>query len=83
MPENYSPLADVERARALTVGIFRLAAEMDMSVGAACEHAREYLEYKGYPAPDDPLAFASGGRITMSDGDLRSQSVVRSSGETI
>ena len=76
-------LADVQHARALTVQIFRLAAEQEMSVVRACECAREYLELRGYPAPDDPLAFATAGRITMYDGDLHDTLVVKSSGETL
>lgn len=76
-------LADVQHARALTVQILRLAAEQKMSVGRACECAREYLELRGYSAPDDPLAFATGGKSTMRDGDLRAQFVIKSSGETI
>lgn len=76
-------LADVERARALTVAIFREASDMEMSVGAACAAAREYLQLRGYPAPDDPLAFATAGRVTMRDGDLKDQLVVRSNGEVI
>jgi len=76
-------LADAQHARALTVQIFRLAAEKKMSVGRACECAREYLELRGYPAPDDPLAFATAGRSTMYDGDLHDTLVVKSSGEII
>ena len=83
MPENYCPLADVQRARAATVGILRLSAEMGISMNEACQWARKYLKQRGYPVPDDPLAFASGGRITMRDGDLRSQFVVEPNGEVI
>lgn len=76
-------LADVQKARIATVAIFREAAEMEMSVGEAVQYARKYLKFKGYPVPDDPLAFATGGRSTMLDRDLRAQFVVKSSGETI
>lgn len=76
-------LADPQRARVLTVQILRLAAEQKMSVGKACECAREYLVQRGYPAADDPLALATGGRSTMRDCDLRAQLVVKSSGEIL
>lgn len=83
MPEHAYLLADVQSARALTVGVLRHAAEMDMTVWEACEMARRYLTHRGYPAPNDPLAFASAGRSTMRDCDLRAQFVVKSSDEVI
>ena len=52
-------------------------------MGDAIYYARNYLKFKGYPVPDDPLAFATAGRSTMYDGDLRAQLVVKSSGEII
>ncbi len=76
-------LADVQKARVATVAILREAAEREMSVGEAVYCAREYLKFKGYPVPDDPVAFATGGRATMLDRDVRAQLVVRSSGEMI
>lgn len=76
-------LADVQKARVLTVLIFREAAEMNLPVAEAVMLARKYLKSRGYPAPDDPLAFATGGRITMEDGDLQQLFLVRSSGEII
>lgn len=76
-------LADVYKARVATVAIFREAAEREMSVGEAIVCARKYLKSKGYPVPDDPLAFATGGRSTMLDGDLRDTLVVTSSGEIL
>ncbi len=76
-------LADVQKARVLAVLVFREAAEMNLSVGEAVLLARKYLVSRGYPAPDDPLAFASGGRITMEDGDLRQPFWVKSSREIL
>jgi hypothetical protein len=76
-------IADVQKARVLTVLILREAAEMNLSVGEAVISAREYLEFRGYPAPDDPLAFATGGRSTMLDGNLQDQLVVKSNGEIL
>lgn len=76
-------LADVYKARVATVAVFREAAEQGMSVGEAIYFARAYLKHKGYPVPDDPLAFATGGRSTMFDGDLRDTFVAKSSGEIL
>lgn len=76
-------LADVQKARVATVAIFHEAAEREMSVGEAVYYARKYLRSKGYPVPDDPLAFATGGRSTMKDGDLRDTLVVKLSGEVL
>ena len=76
-------LADAKHARVLTVGDLREAAEMDMTVWEACEMARRYLTYMGYPVPDDLLAFASGGRSTSRDWNMHAQFIVKSSGEVI
>ena len=81
--KNTDFLADVKHARVLAVGVLREAAEMDMTVGEACEVARRYLTHRGYPAPDDPLAFASAGRITMRDWNMHAQFIIKSSGEII
>ena len=76
-------LADVLKARVATVAVLLEAAEMGLSVGEAIYYARKYLKSRGYPAPDDPLAFVTGGRSTMLDGDLRAQLVIKSSGEVL
>ena len=76
-------LADVQRARRLAVMILRASAEEGLRVGEAIIMTRRYLEHMGYPAPDDPLAFATGGRVTMQDAPLGSQFKCLPSGETI
>ncbi len=75
--------ADVQMARVLTVAMLRAAAEDGRTVGEACRLAQRFVEDRGYPSPEDPLAFATEGRLTMRDGDLRDQIVVSSSGEVI
>jgi hypothetical protein len=76
-------LADVQNARALTVAMLRAAAEDGKTMGEALVLAQRFLEYRGYPAPEDPLAFATNGRTTMYDGDLSARFVVSPSGEVI
>ena len=81
--KNTDFLADIKHARVLTVGVLREAAEMDMTVWEACEMARRYLTHRGYPVPDDPLAFATCGRSRMRDWNMHAQFVVKSSGEVL
>lgn len=76
-------LADVQKARALTVLMLRTAAEDGRSVGEACLLAQRFLESRGYPAPDDPIAFATAGKVTLRDSDPRAQLVPLPSGEVI
>lgn len=63
--------------------MFRTLAEEGLRVGEAIIMTRRYLEHVGYPAPDDPLAFATNGRVTTFEADLRAQLVVRSNGALI
>jgi hypothetical protein len=76
-------LADVQKARVATVLIFREAAEMNLSVGEAVYYARKYLKSRGYPAPDDPVAFVTGGRVTMLDANPLDQLAIKSNGEIL
>lgn len=64
-------LADVYKARQLTALILLEAKERGLTLGEAVESARMYLVLRGYPAPDDPLAFATAGRSSMHDYNLR------------
>ena len=76
-------LKDVEKARALAVLVLREAATQGRSVGEAAQLASDYLESLGYPAPDDPIAFATGGKVTLRDGDPQAQLVAMPSGEVL
>lgn len=76
-------LADVQEARRIAVQMLWLCAERGLRVGEAIIMTRAYLEGKGFPAPDDPLAFASEGRVTMRDCDHDMRLVARPSGEII
>ncbi len=75
--------ADIERARALTVLMLRTSADEGLRVGEALIMTRRYLEHMGYPAPDDPLAFATNGRVTMHDAPLGSQFYCKPNGEIV
>lgn len=75
--------ADIKRARVLTVLMLRTAADDGRSVGEACALAQAYLESHGYAAPDDPIAFATCGKIAMDEADPRAQLVALPSGEVI
>ncbi len=76
-------MGDVHKARRLAVAMLRTSAEEGLRVGEAIIMTRRYLEHMGYPAPDDPLAFATGGRVTMEDAPLESQFYCKPSGEVL
>ena len=76
-------IADIEKARVLTVAMLRAAAEEGLTVGEACREAQMFLHYRGFAVPEDPLAFATAGRITMRDGNLDRQFEARPSGEVL
>ncbi|QFT81870.1 hypothetical protein FIU89_14700 [Roseovarius sp. THAF27] len=76
-------MADVQKARRLAVIMFRTSAEEGLRVGEAIIMTRRYLEHMGYPAPDDPLAFATDGRVTMQDAPLGSQFYCKPNGEVL
>ena len=56
---------------------------MNLPMGEAILLARKYLKSRGYPVPEDPVAFATAGRTTMLCGDLRDTLVVHSSDEVL
>lgn len=76
-------IAETQRARALTLLMLRTSAEKGLRVGEAIIMTQRYLEHMGYPAPDDPLAFATNGRITMHDAPLGMTFYCKSNGEVI